>query len=139
MKAWCDLLDERAASELAAGKTEPTKSPRSQQSIFQGMAYPGAVLAEALLVTQEEAGLLAAAVASASGVASPVVAQGLPWQPMQRETAVFAATPMRLITLPREAYRRIMLQTDGGCLPSLLLQLEGGCFPYSYCKLGVRL
>jgi hypothetical protein len=128
MKAWSDLLDAQAALDIAEGRTEASVEPRSHQPIFQGFICPTDTLAEMLLVEGKEAAVVPAAVsagvkaaATGSTTVLPTVSLGgdsPPWPPIERKISVLASEPdgLRVITLPREVFMKVLRQLDGNPL-----------------------
>ncbi|GAX74131.1 hypothetical protein CEUSTIGMA_g1580.t1 [Chlamydomonas eustigma] len=128
MKAWSNLLDAQAAVDIADGRTESSVEPRSHQPIFQGYVSATDTLAEMLLVEGKEAAVVPAAVAAGVTAAStgsttvlptvPPSGDSPPWPPIERKTSVLASEPngIRIITLPREVFMKILRQLEGTVL-----------------------
>ena len=108
MQVWSELV-----ADMASGLTDQAKTLRGRP-VFQGMVGSADVLAEALLVGSPEGGVVDVAVALAIGTASPPLREHTPWPPKERGTSIRAATSMKIISINPEAYRRIVVQSEGG-------------------------
>ena len=62
---------------------------------------------------EEEAPVLAYSISLASGHSSPLLREGIPWPPRERYTAIFADSPLSLMTIDAMAFRRILRQAEG--------------------------